>query len=57
MYEIKGLTKEYSRNGKAVRALRGVDVAVPDADLLAVQAPPDTASPTPPSPSACRGSP
>jgi putative ABC transport system ATP-binding protein len=41
MYEISGLTKIYDgkRRGKKVHALQGVDVVIPDGDLLAIQGP------------------
>jgi putative ABC transport system ATP-binding protein len=39
MYEIKGLTKDYKRGKDTVHALRGVDVVIPDGDMLAIQGP------------------
>jgi len=41
MYEISGLTKTYSgkRKGEKVHALQGVDVVIPDNDMLAIQGP------------------
>jgi putative ABC transport system ATP-binding protein len=39
MYEIKGLTKQYKRGKETVHALRGVDVVIPDGDMLAIQGP------------------
>ena len=39
MYEIKGLTKQYKRGKETVHALRGVDVVIPDNDMLAIQGP------------------
>ncbi|ACU74309.1 ABC transporter related [Catenulispora acidiphila DSM 44928] len=39
MYEISGLTKTYKRGKDTVEALRGVDVVIPDGDLLAIQGP------------------
>jgi putative ABC transport system ATP-binding protein len=39
MYEIKGLTKQYKRGKEVVHALRGVDVVIPDGDMLAIQGP------------------
>jgi putative ABC transport system ATP-binding protein len=39
MYEIKGLTKKYKRGRQTVDALRGVDVSIPDGDLLIIQGP------------------
>jgi putative ABC transport system ATP-binding protein len=39
MYEISGLTKTYKRGKDTVEALRGVDVVIPDNDLLAIQGP------------------
>jgi len=39
MYEVKGLTKQYKRGKETVHALRGVDVTIPDGDMLAIQGP------------------
>ncbi|MBR7833787.1 ABC transporter ATP-binding protein [Actinospica durhamensis] len=41
MYEISGLTKVYDgkRKGEKVHALQGVDVVIPDNDMLAIQGP------------------
>ena len=41
MYEISGLTKVYNgkRKGEKVHALQGVDVEIPDNDMLAIQGP------------------
>ena len=39
MYEISGLTKQYKRGKETVDALRGVDVVIPDGDMLAIQGP------------------
>jgi putative ABC transport system ATP-binding protein len=41
MYEISGLTKTYEgkRKGEKVHALQGVDVHIPDNDMLAIQGP------------------
>ena len=41
MYEISGLTKVYDGKGKGgkVHALQGVDVVIPDNDMLAIQGP------------------
>jgi putative ABC transport system ATP-binding protein len=41
MYEISGLTKVYDgkRKGEKVYALQGVDVVIPDNDMLAIQGP------------------
>ena len=41
MYEISGLTKVYQGKGKneKVHALQGVDVVIPDNDMLAIQGP------------------
>jgi putative ABC transport system ATP-binding protein len=41
MYEISGLTKVYDgkRKGQKVHALQGVDVEIPDNDMLAIQGP------------------
>jgi len=41
MYEISGLTKTYDgkHKGEKVRALQGVDVEIPDNDMLAIQGP------------------
>jgi putative ABC transport system ATP-binding protein len=41
MYEISGLTKVYNgkRKGEKVHALQGVDVVIPDNDMLAIQGP------------------
>jgi len=39
MYEIKALTKQYKRGKETVHALRGVDVVIPDGDMLAIQGP------------------
>jgi putative ABC transport system ATP-binding protein len=41
MYEISGLTKTYNgkKKGEKVHALQGVDVEIPDNDMLAIQGP------------------
>ena len=41
MYEISGLTKVYNgkHKGEKVHALQGVDVVIPDNDMLAIQGP------------------
>jgi putative ABC transport system ATP-binding protein len=41
MYEISGLTKVYNgkHKGEKVHALQGVDVQIPDNDMLAIQGP------------------
>ena len=41
MYEISGLTKIYNgkHKGEKVHALQGVDVVIPDNDMLAIQGP------------------
>ena len=39
MYEIKKLTKQYKGNKGIVHALQGVDVVIPDGDMLAIQGP------------------
>jgi putative ABC transport system ATP-binding protein len=41
MYEISGLTKVYNgkNKGEKVHALQGVDVVIPDNDMLAIQGP------------------
>ena len=39
MYEISGLTMQYKRGKETVDALRGVDVVIPDGDMLAIQGP------------------
>ena len=41
MYEISDLTKTYrgKRKGEQVRALQGVDLVIPDNDMLAIQGP------------------
>jgi putative ABC transport system ATP-binding protein len=41
MYEISGLTKTYrgKHKGEQVRALQGVDLVIPDNDMLAIQGP------------------
>jgi putative ABC transport system ATP-binding protein len=39
MFEIKGLTKQYKRGKETVDALRGVDVVIPDGDMIAIQGP------------------
>ena len=41
MYEISGLTKVYKgkHKGEKVHALQGVDVVIPDNDMLAIQGP------------------
>jgi putative ABC transport system ATP-binding protein len=39
MYEIKGLTKQYKRGRETVNALAGVDVTIPDGDMLTIQGP------------------
>jgi putative ABC transport system ATP-binding protein len=38
-YEISGLTKTYKRGKETIEALRGVDVTIPDNDMLAIQGP------------------
>ncbi|MEV7991657.1 ABC transporter ATP-binding protein [Streptomyces sp. NPDC086077] len=39
MYELKGVTKHYSRGKDTVRALDGVDLVVADGDRLVIQGP------------------
>lgn len=39
MYELKGVTKRYTRGRTAVHALDGVDLVIPDGDRLVVQGP------------------
>ena len=39
MYEIAKLTKQYKGNKGIVHALQGVDVVIPDGDMLAIQGP------------------
>ena len=39
MYEITKLTKQYKGNKGIVHALQGVDVVIPDGDMLAIQGP------------------
>jgi putative ABC transport system ATP-binding protein len=39
MYEVKAVTKQYKRGKETVHALRGVDVVIPDGDMLAIQGP------------------
>jgi len=39
MYEITGLTKQYKGKKAVVNALSGVDVTIPDGDMLAIQGP------------------
>jgi putative ABC transport system ATP-binding protein len=39
MYEITGLTKQYKGKKAVVDALSGVDVTIPDGDMLAIQGP------------------
>ena len=39
MYEITKLTKQYKGNKGVVHALKGVDVVIPDGDMLAIQGP------------------
>jgi putative ABC transport system ATP-binding protein len=39
MYEVKDLIKKYKRGKETVDALRGVDVVIPDGDMLAIQGP------------------
>ena len=39
MFQINGLTKQYRRGKQTVEALRGVDLTIPDGDLLAIQGP------------------
>ncbi|MGH6654032.1 MAG: ABC transporter ATP-binding protein, partial [Actinocrinis sp.] len=39
MYEINGVTKQYKRGKEVVHALSGVDVTIPDGDMLAIQGP------------------
>ncbi|HEV2639609.1 MAG TPA: ABC transporter ATP-binding protein [Actinocrinis sp.] len=39
MYEITGLTKQYKGKREVVNALAGVDVTIPDGDMLAIQGP------------------
>jgi putative ABC transport system ATP-binding protein len=39
MYEVKNLTKHYKRGKETVDALRGVDVVIPDGEMLAIQGP------------------
>jgi putative ABC transport system ATP-binding protein len=39
MYEITALTKQYKGKKEVVNALAGVDVTIPDGDMLAIQGP------------------
>jgi putative ABC transport system ATP-binding protein len=39
MYRVTGVTKQYNRGKEIVHALRGVDVAIPDGDMLVIQGP------------------
>ena len=39
MYEITALTKQYKGKQEVVNALAGVDVTIPDGDMLAIQGP------------------
>ncbi|HZP53555.1 ABC transporter ATP-binding protein [Actinocrinis sp.] len=39
MYEISDLTKQYKRGKETINALNGVNVLIPDGDMLAIQGP------------------
>ncbi|MEH0513992.1 ABC transporter ATP-binding protein [Streptomyces sp. B21-106] len=39
MYELRGITKRYTRGKETVHALDGVDLTVPDGDRLVIQGP------------------
>ncbi|MEU5277381.1 ABC transporter ATP-binding protein [Streptomyces asoensis] len=39
MYELRGVTKRYSRGKETVHALDGVDLTIPDGDRLVIQGP------------------
>jgi putative ABC transport system ATP-binding protein len=39
MYELRGVTKQYSRGRETVHALQGVDLTIPDGDRLVIQGP------------------
>ncbi|MEU9432882.1 ABC transporter ATP-binding protein [Streptomyces sp. NPDC048252] len=39
MYELRGVTKRYSRGKETVHALAGVDLTIPDGDRLVIQGP------------------
>src|SRR5215467_10713399 len=39
MYSLSGVTKTYKKGRESVRALRGVDLAIEDRELLAIQGP------------------
>ncbi|SER39280.1 putative ABC transport system ATP-binding protein [Streptomyces sp. yr375] len=39
MYELKGVTKRYTRGKETVHALAGVDLTIPDGDRLVIQGP------------------
>ncbi|MFD4572237.1 ABC transporter ATP-binding protein [Streptomyces sp. NPDC058417] len=39
MYELRGVTKRYTRGKDTVRALDGVDLTIPDGDRLVIQGP------------------
>ena len=39
MYEISDLTKQYKRSKETINALNGVNVTIPDGDMLAIQGP------------------
>ena len=39
MYEISDLTKQYKRGKETINALNGVNVTIPDGDMLAIQGP------------------
>ncbi|MER6560709.1 ABC transporter ATP-binding protein [Streptomyces sp. NPDC001027] len=39
MYELRGVTKRYTRGKETVHALDGVDLTVPDGDRLVIQGP------------------
>ncbi|MFF6805313.1 ATP-binding cassette domain-containing protein [Streptomyces sp. NPDC012616] len=39
MYELRGVTKRYTRGRETVHALDGVDLTVPDGDRLVIQGP------------------
>ncbi|MDQ0583114.1 ABC transporter ATP-binding protein [Streptomyces rishiriensis] len=39
MYELRGVTKRYTRGKETVHALAGVDLTIPDGDRLVIQGP------------------
>ncbi|MCS0606254.1 ABC transporter ATP-binding protein [Streptomyces sp. LP11] len=39
MYELRNVTKRYSRGKEAVHALAGIDLTIPDGDRLVIQGP------------------